>query len=143
MLSWFFNYFNVFMHRLTGDRNIPYLVLIQWGFMRRWYRRCHSKPYHTTRLPVKGYLPHGKVIWTQSQCILSTVCCAIIEILAYGNKGPIYLSIFYMIRNKDSYHAPYLPKGEADLKHHQHIFARKLPTYCQRELVRRYMSLCH
>lgn len=77
MSNWFFNYFNAVMHRLTGDRNILYLVLIQWGFMGRWYRTCHSKPYHTTHLPVKGYLPHGKVIWVQSQCILSSVYCGI------------------------------------------------------------------
>lgn len=34
-LADFFNYFNAFVHRLTGDRNILYLVLIQWGFMGR------------------------------------------------------------------------------------------------------------
>lgn len=123
MPSWFFNYFNAFMHRLRGDRSILYLVLIQWDFMGRWYRRCHSKPYHTTHLPVKGYLPHGKVIWTQSQCILNTLCCAISRNSCLW-KQRTNTSLYFTWQETDSSHALYLPKGEADLKHHQHIFAR-------------------
>lgn len=37
-----------------------------------------------------------------------------------------YISIFFMTRNKDSYRATFLPKGEADLNHQQHIFTGKV-----------------